>query len=46
MHQAELSMPIWTLGPVHPRCAERPCVGIHYRGVKWEGGAVDGGSII
>ena len=21
-------------------------VGIHYRGVQWEGGAVDGGSII
>ena len=25
--------------------AERP-EGIHYRGVQWEGGAVDGGSIM
>ena len=24
----------------------KPLVGIHFRGVHWEGGAVDGGSII
>ena len=26
--------------------SQRPSLGIHYRGVQWEAGAVDGGSII
>ena len=25
---------------------DRVCLGIHYRGAQWEGGAVDGGCII
>ena len=29
-----------------PARGRPPCLGIHQRGVQWEGGAVDGGSII
>ena len=31
---------------VEQRAASQPVLGIHYRGVHWEGGAVDWGSII
>ena len=31
------------LAPAHLETAK---LGIHYRGVQWEGGTVDGGSII
>ena len=27
-------------------CFDKVQLGIHYRGVQWEGGAADGGSII
>ena len=35
-----------TTGVTNPNATTRRNMGIHYRGVQWEGGAVDGGSII